>query len=40
MTGGVGLDEKIPDKPDQPWVLDKCWAELFRLSKINAFIGF
>lgn len=40
MTGGVGLDEKLPDKPEAHWVLDKMWAEICRLSKLPAFENF
>ena len=40
MTGGIGLDEKLPDKPDAPWLLDKSWAEFIRLSDLEKFAGF
>ena len=40
MTGGIGLDEKLPEKPDEPWLLDKTWAEFCRLSDLEKFAGF
>ena len=40
MTGGIGLDEKPPPKPDEPWILEKMWAEMVRLSNLSAFSGF
>lgn len=40
MTGGIGLDEKLPPKPEAPWLLEKMWAEIIRLSNIEAFSGF
>ena len=40
MTGGIGLDEKLPDKPDAFWVIDKMWAEICRLSDLPKFEGF
>lgn len=33
LTGGVSLDDP-PPKPEA-WVPDRCWGELFRLSKIH-----
>ncbi|CAG9334937.1 unnamed protein product [Blepharisma stoltei] len=40
MTGGIGLDEKLPEKPDADWLLDKSWAEFCRLSDLPRFQGF
>jgi dynein heavy chain, axonemal len=40
MTGGIGLDEKLPEKPEQTWLLDKTWAEFCRLSDLEKFSGF
>jgi dynein heavy chain len=40
MTGGISIDENLPEKPDAPWILDKMWAELVRLNDIPAFKGF
>ncbi|OMJ80715.1 hypothetical protein SteCoe_18966 [Stentor coeruleus] len=40
MTGGIGLDEKLPEKPDEIWLSDKAWAEFCRLSDLEKFSGF
>lgn len=40
MTGGIGLDEKLPDKPEEAWLLDKTWAEFCRLSDLERFKDF
>ena len=40
MTGGIGLDEKLPEKPNETWLLDKTWAEFCRLSDLERFAGF
>jgi len=39
LTGGVSLEDPPPKPAD--WVPDRCWGELFRLSKINErYAGF
>lgn len=40
MTGGISIDENLPEKPDAPWILDKMWAELVRLNDLPSFKGF
>lgn len=40
MTGGMALDEKPPPKPEAPWILEKMWGEMVRLSNLSAFSGF
>lgn len=40
ITGGTGLDEKLPPGPSATWVLEKSWAEICRMSKLSTFIGF
>uniref|UniRef100_A0A7S2LWX2 Uncharacterized protein n=1 Tax=Zooxanthella nutricula TaxID=1333877 RepID=A0A7S2LWX2_9DINO len=34
LTGGVSLDDPPPKPAD--WIPDRCWGELFRLSKIHS----
>lgn len=40
MTGGIGLDAKLPDKPADDWLLEKSWAEFCRLSDLPRYNGF
>jgi len=39
MTGGIGLEERMPEKPQVSWVTDKMWGELFRLNKMAPYAG-
>jgi len=33
LTGGIALDEKLPDKPETAkWISVKMWGEVYRLS--------
>jgi dynein heavy chain len=38
LTGGLGSGVDVA-KPDREWVTSKCWNELTRLSKLDAFKG-
>ena len=40
LTGGLALDENMPKKPDEPWLSQKSWGEIFRLSKFEVFTTF
>jgi len=39
LTGGVALDEKY-GAPPAPWVSEKAWGEICRLSRLQSFEGF
>jgi dynein heavy chain len=40
MTGGISLDENLPEKPAAGWVLEKMWAEIYRMSSLASFEDF
>ena len=40
ITGGTGLDERFPAAPSAPWLLEKTWVAICRLSKLPTFSGF
>lgn len=38
LTGGVALDDYLPEKPENSeWLSIKSWGEIYRLSKIEKF---
>ncbi len=38
LTGGVAIDDYLPDKPkNSEWISQKCWGEIYRLSTMNKF---
>ena len=40
LTGGISLDEKLPEKPHVEWLSDKAWGEIVRLGALEKFNGF
>jgi hypothetical protein len=41
LTGGVALDEFLPEKPkNSEWISAKSWGEIYRLSLIDKFADF
>jgi dynein heavy chain, axonemal len=40
LTGGVALDDKLPDIPHSTWITAKMWGEVYRLSQLNGFTEF
>jgi dynein heavy chain len=41
LTGGVSLNEHLPEKPAYlSWLSLKSWAEINRLSDLHGFKGF
>ena len=40
LTGGVALDDSLPEKPQgSDWLSVKSWGEIDRLSKVDKFEG-
>lgn len=37
ITGGLQMDEELPEKPIFDWITDKMWGEICRLSKLEGF---
>lgn len=37
LTGGLNMDEELPEKPDIEWLNTKMWGEICRLSKIPGY---
>jgi len=40
LTGGISLDEKLPEKPHAAWLSDKAWGEIVRLGALDNFKSF
>lgn len=41
ITGGISLDDKLPDAPaDSSWLSTKSWGEIVRLSDLPGFTNF
>jgi dynein heavy chain len=40
LTGGVALDDKLPETPHCNWISNKMWGEVFRLSTYTGFDSF
>ena len=40
LTGGISLDEKLPEKPNAPWLSDKAWGEIIRMGALEGFSSF
>jgi len=41
LTGGIALDENLPEMPENAdWLSKKMWGELNRLSLIDGFKDF
>lgn len=41
MTGGISLDEHLPSlPPNSPWLSQRAWAEIVRLSALHKFEDF
>jgi dynein heavy chain len=34
ITGGISLDDKLPDIPTSDWLSVKSWGEIYRLSSL------
>jgi dynein heavy chain len=39
MTGGVGLENKIPN-PDSSWLSEKSWDEICRMNDMTIYKGY
>jgi len=40
LTGGVVLERKMPPNPGAPWLSEKLWGEMVRLSDFDDYKGF
>ena len=39
LTGGVSLGQQLPAKPNAPWLSEKSWAEICRMSDLESMEG-
>jgi len=40
LTGGVGLQNTLPNPTDKTWLSDRSWDEICRISALPSFKGF
>jgi len=40
LTGGVGLQNTMPNPTDKTWLSDRSWDEICRMSALPSFKGF
>ena len=40
LTGGVGLQNAMPNPTDKTWLSDRSWDEICSMSALSSFKGF